>query len=70
MGDALADPPDVVVLLRFAKREVRRNRCEAMGCDPLYLLGNSDGFEMIQAWIEDKFHVRLTDDGGWEWTDE
>ena len=57
---AFADDPDVVKALR-ALRRFHDN--SVSGHDRGVIL-------FISAQIQEMFHVRLTEDGGWEWTDE
>jgi hypothetical protein len=69
LDKALADEPDVVKVLRWAKKAHDSYRDEYGNTKPddvAYL----NGMKSIPYFVEREFHLRLTDGGGWEYTDE
>jgi len=68
VGDALADPPDVVV----AARKVMKIHAEILGNEaPTAYSATACGTLWdVRKMLEATFGFRLTEDGGWEWTDE
>ena len=66
--------PDMVAMLLHAREELQS--CEEViaeadraGGHILAWVQEAAVWSALIAWVEEKFHVRLTADG-WEWTDE
>ena len=72
---AMAEEPDMVGLLRWLDTEENLGEIVLAEDDDLMPDEYRDFIAMagwirdVKGWIERTFHVRLTDDGGYEWTD-
>ena len=70
---ALAAEPDVVVLAREIEERLvvvdswLRENCNLASHDGY--VGMQNALDSLQDYIQEEFHVRLTDDG-WEWVEE
>lgn len=64
LDEALAEPPDLVVLLR----KVKKAEAEYNAIGRAESIWGAMTLELVIGEIEKT--VRLTDDGGWEWTEQ
>jgi len=63
-AEALAKDPDVVKLCREFLAEAETERREKRH-NYIIIMAT---LEKVALWLQAKFHFRLTDDGGYEWT--
>ena len=75
LDEALAADPDVVEVLLHAKEELEK--CEEAiaeadrpGSHILAWVQEAAVWTALMTWLEQKFHLRLTEDDGWGRTDE
>lgn len=65
LDKALADEPDMVKHLRWLKAQATWGEQHGSGTAGHW----ADFCEAMIDRVSKEFHVRLTDDGGWEWTE-